>query len=399
MAQLGPNPLFRAYATDATLLRGGTVDTYATGASTTRKPTYSDWELKIKNPNPIVLDSLGEAKVYLMTDAEYRFVIKDSDGNTRHTIDNISPVTTPTILYDNMDINGKSIVSASNGDIAITPDGAGYLILDGLKFPRGDSTNTFVIGTDGSGTLSFIANGTFWLPDTTPQLGAALDANNNNIKFDNGTGFRDDSDNEQLIFRTTPLAVNQIDITNSATNNAVAIAATGDDTDIPLNINSKGPAGRVVIDGISYPKSDGTNGQSLITDGSGTLSFGAPTANSASAADVLSATGDKAISAGLLKHHLGVPKVWIRRKLGQSDVSYGVTNVTQSGTHLRINFSTAMSSANYAVSSNRSNSTNDNHLIVNDQTTTYVDIKNRNTTTGTSFTPSTFVISVFGEQA
>ena len=31
--------------------------------------------------------------------------------------------------------------------------------------------------------------------------------------------------------------------------------------------------GKVVLDGLSYPTADGTNGQALVTDGSGTLSF------------------------------------------------------------------------------------------------------------------------------
>ena len=32
-------------------------------------------------------------------------------------------------------------------------------------------------------------------------------------------------------------------------------------------------SGKVVLDGLSYPTADGTNGQYLQTDGSGTLSF------------------------------------------------------------------------------------------------------------------------------
>ena len=43
--------------------------------------------------------------------------------------------TTPQ-LGGNLDVNGNSIVSASNGDIAITPNGTGAVIIDGNEFPQ-----------------------------------------------------------------------------------------------------------------------------------------------------------------------------------------------------------------------------------------------------------------------
>ena len=41
-------------------------------------------------------------------------------------------------LGGNLDVNGNSIVSASGGNIAITPDTSGNIILDGLTFPNAD---------------------------------------------------------------------------------------------------------------------------------------------------------------------------------------------------------------------------------------------------------------------
>ncbi len=58
-------------------------------------------------------------------------------------------------LGGNLDVNGKSIVSASNGDIPITPNGTGDVILDGLKWPQADGSANQVIKTDGAGQLAF----------------------------------------------------------------------------------------------------------------------------------------------------------------------------------------------------------------------------------------------------
>lgn len=58
-------------------------------------------------------------------------------------------------LGGSLDVNGQAIVSASNGNIAITPNGTGKIILDGLSFPTSDGSANQVLKTDGSGQLSF----------------------------------------------------------------------------------------------------------------------------------------------------------------------------------------------------------------------------------------------------
>jgi hypothetical protein len=62
--------------------------------------------------------------------------------------------TTPQ-LGGNLDINTFSIVSTSNGNINITPNGTGKVILDGISYPDTDGTNGQFIKTNGSGVLSF----------------------------------------------------------------------------------------------------------------------------------------------------------------------------------------------------------------------------------------------------
>jgi hypothetical protein len=76
--------------------------------------------------------------------------------------------------------------------------------------------------------------------DTSPQLGGDLDANAFDILFDDNTGLRDDSDNEQLILQKTASAVNHWEITNAATGDAPLLQAVGGDANVSAKISSKG---------------------------------------------------------------------------------------------------------------------------------------------------------------
>lgn len=62
--------------------------------------------------------------------------------------------TTPQ-LGGNLDVNGQSIVSASNGDIAITPNGTGAVIIDGNEFPQTQGIKGQVLVADGGGLLEW----------------------------------------------------------------------------------------------------------------------------------------------------------------------------------------------------------------------------------------------------
>ena len=69
-------------------------------------------------------------------------------------LQNVVEDTTPQ-LGGNLDVNGQSIVSASAGNILITPDTTGKIVLDGLSWPTSDGTADQVLKTDGTGNLSF----------------------------------------------------------------------------------------------------------------------------------------------------------------------------------------------------------------------------------------------------
>ena len=71
--------------------------------------------------------------------------------------------TTPQLGGD-LDVNGNSLVSVSDGNITFTPDGTGKVVISGLSFPTSDGSADQVLKTDGSGNLSFtdLSGGTSW---------------------------------------------------------------------------------------------------------------------------------------------------------------------------------------------------------------------------------------------
>lgn len=159
------------------------------------------------------------------TNDGFEWVQISSSAGLGNVVDDVSPQ-----LGGDLDVNSNAIISASNGDIEITPNGTGSIVLDGLNWPQADGTSNQVLKTDGAGQLSW-GSGSGGLADvvddTTPQLGGDLDVNSNSIV--------------------------------STSNGNIAITPNG--------------TGSVVLDGLNWPQADGTNGQVIVTNGSGQLSF------------------------------------------------------------------------------------------------------------------------------
>jgi len=64
--------------------------------------------------------------------------------------------TAEAIAVDNLKLDGNTLSSTdTNGNINVTPDGTGKVVLDGLNWPTADGSANQVIETDGSGNLSF----------------------------------------------------------------------------------------------------------------------------------------------------------------------------------------------------------------------------------------------------
>jgi len=196
---------------------------------------------------------------------------------------------------------------------------------DSATVPNGKTVIAYAKADDGTNpNISLQAFGGDVVDDTSPQLGGDLDCNSFDILFDDNTGIRDDSDNEQLTFQKTTSAVNNFEMTNQATGTSPTLAAVGGDSNIDMVLVPKGTgetkvgtgaatatvtssgaydltldtnsgsssgvititdgangniaitpngSGAVVLDGLSWPTSDGTANYILKTDGSASLSW------------------------------------------------------------------------------------------------------------------------------
>lgn len=94
MASLSPTPKLQFFGTDGLPLVGGKLYTYAAG-TTTPIATYTDNTESSQNTNPVILDSAGQASVWLTDTTTYKYVLKTSEDVTLFTVDYVSvPVTT-----------------------------------------------------------------------------------------------------------------------------------------------------------------------------------------------------------------------------------------------------------------------------------------------------------------
>jgi hypothetical protein len=89
MAGLTPSPKQQIFGTDGLPLVGGKIYTYAGGTSTPIA-TYTDSTANTANTNPIILDSYGQANIWLINTTTYKFVVKDANDVPLYTVDNIS---------------------------------------------------------------------------------------------------------------------------------------------------------------------------------------------------------------------------------------------------------------------------------------------------------------------
>jgi len=218
---------------------------------------------------------------------------------TSSAISNVVEDTTPQ-LGGNLDVLARTITtSTSNGNIAITPNGSGVVLIDGfvgieaglidlknsgsavsqIKFycessnahaqtligaPHAESgSNTLTLPSSGGNSRLLSAASTATLTNKTLTAPKIVDA-----------GFIADANgNEQLIFQTTGSAVNQFEMTNSASSTAFLqgpiLEATGGDSNIDLNLLAKG-TGVVAVRGntnsgaIQFNCESNSHGQILI---------------------------------------------------------------------------------------------------------------------------------------
>jgi hypothetical protein len=88
-AALTPVPKIQFFADDGTPLVGGKLYSYAAG-TTTPLATYTTYAGTVANTNPVILDSRGEANVWLGA-GPYKLALYDSVNALIWTVDNITP--------------------------------------------------------------------------------------------------------------------------------------------------------------------------------------------------------------------------------------------------------------------------------------------------------------------
>lgn len=121
MAYLAPSPKFQAFDSNGDPLASGKLYAYQAGTDTPLD-TYQS-QGGAANTNPVILNSRGEANVWLSATSLYKLVLKTSADATIWTVDNVGGAVTYTDLSNTSDVGlGDALVGfkQSNGSGALT---------------------------------------------------------------------------------------------------------------------------------------------------------------------------------------------------------------------------------------------------------------------------------------
>lgn len=175
MAILSPSPFLQFFdPSSRAFLTAGKVYTYLSG-TTTPATTYQDAAGATPHANPIILDAVGSANVYLTAGTAYRFVIQKADGTTIDTIDGI-------VAYDTAGLEALVAAEIASTVIPISGGGTGAnnaasaRTLLGISYPYdlvvacSDETTNLSTGTN---VVRFIAPTTFTLNEVIGSVNTA----------------------------------------------------------------------------------------------------------------------------------------------------------------------------------------------------------------------------------
>lgn len=154
--------------------------------------SLSGTTVSIASPGPrgIGVPAGGTAGQVLVkaSDTNYDFDWGAGAAGIADVVDDTTPQ-----LGGNLDVNGQSIVSVSNGNIAITPNGTGVLVLDNLNWPTADGTADQVLKTNGSGQLSFGEASTVAALNDLTDVAVGSEANKDVLIYRTGSGWINDA--------------------------------------------------------------------------------------------------------------------------------------------------------------------------------------------------------------
>lgn len=365
---LSPAPKFQAFDSGGAPLVGGKVYTYASGGNTPLA-TYTDSTGNTSNSNPVTLDSRGEANIWFTPGVEYRVTVTDADGGAIYgPIDNVAGSVTPSAYF-------ATLMTATQRST----------LFDAIAAPGGTVTGTILMS---GAAVNFAAGVTVPSATSTP-IGAA--ASNNVTVSGVATITSFDNVTAGIIRYVTFSGV--LTLTHNATSlilpGAANITTAAGDAGVFQSLGSGNWKCLV------YQKADGT----------------ALAGNTAAAtqAEMEAATSTTVmVTPRRTQYHPGVAKAWVSfaGSNGAINASSNVASVTRNSSgNYTITFTTAFSSANYAVMASCSGSTSggsDNICITvpaaSAPTTTTCRVACFRTNDGGVLDPNIVFVACYGDQ-
>ena len=163
---LFPTPVMQFFDANGNPLVGGKLFTYAAG-TTTPQVTYTSYNGLTPNTNPVILNSAGEAAIWL-NDSKYYMVLKDANDVVLWTADNVNAPNGPTL----------AVLAAGNGAtlIGYTPSDTGVAttVNARLQFLDGVSPSTTALDSISKASINTFR-------DTTGVSGGTVGYVNPNI--------------------------------------------------------------------------------------------------------------------------------------------------------------------------------------------------------------------------
>lgn len=199
--------------------------------------------------------SNGQALIYSSSNS--RFEPANQSGGLSDIVGDTSPQ-----LGGDLDVNSNGIISASNGNIPITPNGSGKIILDGLDWPTGDGSGGQFLQTNGSSQLAFATVLQNVAEDTSPQLGANLDVQTNEITTSTSNG--------NIKLNANGTGVVEVKGDGSSADGTVQLNCSQNSHGIKL---ASPPHSAAQSYTLTFPQTAPVANKLLQTDGSGNLSF------------------------------------------------------------------------------------------------------------------------------
>jgi len=115
MATISPTPKLQFLDANGDPLSYGLLYTYIAG-TTTSKTTYTTAAQTTANTNPILLDSRGQADVWLLAGEAYKFTLQNSSGVLQYTVDQITAAGT----MSTQNANAVAITGGTISGVTIT---------------------------------------------------------------------------------------------------------------------------------------------------------------------------------------------------------------------------------------------------------------------------------------